>query len=112
MITHRQNLRDYNIASVKECWRGTQRLLCTYVDVDRQGGNMLQTAMQSAFWLRGPQGPFLRDTHLPIFLYCLKYKNVTLVSYNDHLQVERTKQTRAHICSALIIITFLRARIG
>ncbi len=68
--------------------------------------------MQSAFWLRGPQGPFLRDTHLPIFLYCLKYKNVTLVSYNDHLQVEWTKQTRAHICSALIIITFLRARIG
>ncbi len=112
MITHRQNLRGYNIASVKECWWGSQRLLCTYVDVDRQGGNMLQTAMQSAFWLRGPQGPFLRDTHLPIFLYCLKYKNVTLVSYNDHLQVERTKQTRAHICSALIIITFLRARIG
>ncbi len=68
--------------------------------------------MQSAFWLGGPHGPFLRDTHLPIFLYCLKYKNVTLVSYNDHLQVERMKQTHAHICSALIIITFLSARIG
>ncbi len=55
----------------------------SYNDVDRQGGNMLQTAMQSAFWLGGLNGPFLRDAPLPGFIYYLKYKNITLMSYND-----------------------------
>ncbi len=46
MITHRKTLRDYNIASVKNAGEASQRLLCTYVEVDRQRfGNMLQTAM-------------------------------------------------------------------
>ncbi len=51
MITARMNLIGYDIASAKECQWGSRPVLCTYVDVDRQGGNKLQTAMQSAFWL-------------------------------------------------------------
>ncbi len=38
---------------------------------------------------------------------------ITLVSYNDTMmQVEQTKQTHAHICSALIVLNFLSATIG
>ncbi len=73
MIMPRMNLIGYDIASAKEYHRGSWPVLCTYVDVDRQGGNKLQTAMQSAFWLGWPYGPFLRDAPLPGFLYCLKY---------------------------------------
>ncbi len=41
------NLIGYNIATVKKCQRGSRPLLCTYVDVDRQGGNKLQTVTNS-----------------------------------------------------------------
>ncbi len=68
MITPRMNLIGYDIASAKECQWGSRPVLCTYVDVDRQGGNKLQTAMQSAFWLGWPYGPFIRDAPLPGFL--------------------------------------------
>ncbi len=69
---------------------------------------------KSAFWLGWPHGPFLRDAPLPGFLYCLKYKKITLVSYNDRCAASSrmNEQTRAHICIALIVLTFLSTTIG
>ncbi len=62
MITPRMNLIGYNIATAKECQRGSRPLPCTYVDVDRQGGNKLQTVTNSE---GGPVPAMLPFARLP-----------------------------------------------
>ncbi len=53
---------SYNIATAKECQRGSRPLPCTYVDVDRQGGNKLQTVTNSE---GGPVPAMLPFARLP-----------------------------------------------
>ncbi len=62
MITPQMNLIGYNIATAKECQRGSRPLPCTYVDVDRQGGNKLQTVTNSE---GGPVPAMLPFARLP-----------------------------------------------
>ncbi len=65
MITPRMNLIGYNIATAKECQQGSRPLPCTYVDVDRQGGNKLQTVTNSEGGPVPAMPPFARLPSAP-----------------------------------------------